>query len=169
LRADQKNMAPAKAESPSQTDTPMTDANDDAIPSIPVDAPMVREPSFSFPICAAMSHHPLDCGVYSARTQRTIADVSPFVQAYTDTPDYTVMTSLNRVQPIYSLWTDIPPQDSDTNPNTTASSVAGDAVADGHRRRSEATQLRKSILSKKHGRLDESKVRSPMLALFFTP
>lgn len=112
---------------------------------------------------------PLDCGVYSARTQRTIADVSPFVQAYTDTPDYTVMTFLNRVRPIYSLWTDIPPQDSDTNPNTTASSVAGDAVADGHRRRSEATQLRKSILSKKHGRLDESKVRSPMLALFFTP
>ncbi|OQD74663.1 hypothetical protein PENDEC_c010G04723 [Penicillium decumbens] len=89
-------MAPAKAESPSQADTPMTDTNDDAIPSIPVDAPM----------------------------------------AHRDTPDYT---------------------DSDTNPNTTASSVAGDAAADGHRRRAEATQLRKNILSKKHGRLDESK------------
>ncbi|KAJ6126784.1 ISWI chromatin-remodeling complex ATPase ISW2 [Penicillium sp. IBT 18751x] len=87
-------MAPAKAESPAQTDTPMTDANDDAIPSIPVDAPMA------------------------------------------DTPDYT---------------------DSDTNPNTTASSVAGDATADSHRRRTEATQLRKSLLSKKHDRLDESK------------
>jgi SWI/SNF-related matrix-associated actin-dependent regulator of chromatin subfamily A member 5 len=50
-------------------------------------------------------------------------------------------------------------QDSDTNPNTTASSVAGDFQTDGRRRRSEATQLRKSILGKKHGRLDESKVR----------
>ncbi|CAI7567863.1 unnamed protein product [Penicillium glandicola] len=53
-----------------------------------------------------------------------------------DTPDYT---------------------DSDTNPNTTASSVAGDAVADGRRRRSEANHLRKSILGKKHGRLDNTK------------
>ena len=35
-------MAPARNESPSQTDTPMTDANDDTIPSIPVDAPTVR-------------------------------------------------------------------------------------------------------------------------------
>lgn len=50
-------------------------------------------------------------------------------------------------------------QDSDTNPNTTASSVAGDIVpADGRRKRSEAFLLRKSVLGKKHGRLDESKV-----------
>jgi SWI/SNF-related matrix-associated actin-dependent regulator of chromatin subfamily A member 5 len=48
-------------------------------------------------------------------------------------------------------------QDSDTNPNTTASSVAGDA-ADGRRRRSEANNLRKTILGKKHGRLDDTKV-----------
>ncbi|KAK6365878.1 uncharacterized protein PV06_04637 [Exophiala oligosperma] len=54
-----------------------------------------------------------------------------------DTPDYT---------------------DSDTNPNTTTSSVAGDIVApDGRKRRSEAFQLRKSILGRKHGQLDESK------------
>ena len=54
-----------------------------------------------------------------------------------DTPDYT---------------------DSDTNPNTTASSVAGDAPqVDGRRKRTEAHQLRKSILGKKHGQLDESK------------
>ena len=54
-----------------------------------------------------------------------------------DTPDYT---------------------DSDTQPNTTASSVAGDVPAfDGRKRRSEALQLRKSVLGKKHGRLDESK------------
>ncbi|KAJ5391372.1 ISWI chromatin-remodeling complex ATPase ISW2 [Penicillium cosmopolitanum] len=89
-------MAPAATGSPSQADTPMTDANDDVIPSVPVDA----------------------------------------LTSHQDTPDYT---------------------DSDTNPNTTASSVAGDALEDGRRRRSEATQLRKSILGKKHGRLDESK------------
>ncbi|KAL8782588.1 MAG: hypothetical protein Q9213_005266 [Squamulea squamosa] len=47
---------------------------------------------------------------------------------------------------------------SDTNPNTTASSVVGDAIpADGRKKRSEATQLRKSVFGKKHNRLDESK------------
>ncbi|MCJ1227709.1 hypothetical protein MMC12_004367 [Toensbergia leucococca] len=54
-----------------------------------------------------------------------------------DTPDYT---------------------DSDTNPNTTASSIAGDLLhLDGRKKRSEATQLRKSVFGKKHNRLDESK------------
>ncbi|KAI9806762.1 MAG: hypothetical protein M1825_006219 [Sarcosagium campestre] len=48
--------------------------------------------------------------------------------------------------------------DSDTNPNTTASSVAGDVPhTDGRRRRSEATALRRSVFGKKHNRLDESK------------
>lgn len=47
--------------------------------------------------------------------------------------------------------------DSDTNPNTTASSVAGDT--DGRKKRSEASQLRRSIFGKKHDRLGESKVR----------
>ncbi|KAL8668770.1 MAG: hypothetical protein Q9168_006617 [Polycauliona sp. 1 TL-2023] len=47
---------------------------------------------------------------------------------------------------------------SDTNPNTTASSVVGDAgTADGRKKRTEATQLRKSVFGKKHNRLDESK------------
>ena len=50
-------------------------------------------------------------------------------------------------------------QDSDTNPNTTASSIIGDSTpADGRKKRSEATQLRKSVFGKKHNRLDESKV-----------
>ncbi|KAJ5777913.1 ISWI chromatin-remodeling complex ATPase ISW2 [Penicillium odoratum] len=89
-------MAPTATDSPPQVDTPMTDANDDVIPSIPVDA-----------------------------------------LSYQATPDYT---------------------DSETNPNTTASSIAGDVtLADGRRRRSEATQLRKSILGKKQSRLDETK------------
>ena len=56
---------------------------------------------------------------------------------YDDTPDYT---------------------DSDTNPNTTASSIAGDFPNDGRKRRIEANQLRKSVLGKKHDRLGESKV-----------
>jgi SWI/SNF-related matrix-associated actin-dependent regulator of chromatin subfamily A member 5 len=55
-------------------------------------------------------------------------------------------------------------QDSDTNPNTTASSVAGDAPrVDGRKRRSEAIQLRKSVFGKKLNRLDESKVRPHVL------
>ncbi|KAF2874386.1 SNF2 family N-terminal domain-containing protein [Massariosphaeria phaeospora] len=54
-----------------------------------------------------------------------------------DTPDYT---------------------DSDTNPNTTASSVAGDAgPVDGRKRRTEAFNMRKSIYGKKHDRLGASK------------
>ncbi|KAK0616279.1 SNF2 family N-terminal domain-containing protein [Immersiella caudata] len=47
--------------------------------------------------------------------------------------------------------------DSDTNPNTTASSVAGDIPPDGRKRRTEANQLRRSIFGKKHDRLGESK------------
>ncbi|KAI0024299.1 SNF2 family N-terminal domain-containing protein [Xylariomycetidae sp. FL0641] len=46
--------------------------------------------------------------------------------------------------------------DSDTNPNTTASSIAGDLV-DGRKKRSEANQLRRSIFGKKHDALGESK------------
>ena len=48
-------------------------------------------------------------------------------------------------------------EDSDTNPNTTASSVVGEPV-DGRKRRSEATQLRRSVFGKKHDILGESKV-----------
>ncbi|ORY68776.1 SWI/SNF family of DNA-dependent ATPase [Pseudomassariella vexata] len=47
--------------------------------------------------------------------------------------------------------------DSDTNPNTTASSVAGDHMLDGRKKRSEANQLRRSIFGKKHDALGESK------------
>ncbi|KAI0853272.1 SWI/SNF family of DNA-dependent ATPase [Daldinia vernicosa] len=47
--------------------------------------------------------------------------------------------------------------DTDTNPNTTASSVAGDHMADGRKKRSEANQLRRSIFGKKHDLLGESK------------
>ncbi|KAH1838518.1 hypothetical protein KXX43_000541 [Aspergillus fumigatus] len=97
-------MAPSQvlhSDTPSQADTPMTDANEDAVTSVAVD------------------------------------HVDAQMTGYQDMPDYT---------------------DSDTNPNTTASSVAGDtAPIDGRRRRSEAFQMRKSIFGKKHGRLDESK------------
>jgi SWI/SNF-related matrix-associated actin-dependent regulator of chromatin subfamily A member 5 len=47
--------------------------------------------------------------------------------------------------------------DSDTNPNTTASSVVGEPMTDGRKRRSEANQLRRSIFGRKHDRLGESK------------
>ncbi|OTB07097.1 hypothetical protein M426DRAFT_54432 [Hypoxylon sp. CI-4A] len=47
--------------------------------------------------------------------------------------------------------------DTDTNPNTTASSVAGDQAPDGRKKRSEANQLRRSIFGKKHDLLGESK------------
>lgn len=48
--------------------------------------------------------------------------------------------------------------DSDTNPNTTASSIAGDHPVDGRRKRAEANQLRRSIFGRKHDALGESKV-----------
>ncbi|OAX83662.1 hypothetical protein ACJ72_01975 [Emergomyces africanus] len=70
---------------------------------------------------------------------------------YQDTPDYTKIFQYSDRNPNSR-------QDSDTNPNTTASSIAGDlAQQDGRKRRSEAFQLRKSVLGRKHGRLDESK------------
>ncbi|KAL2264928.1 hypothetical protein VTJ83DRAFT_7438 [Remersonia thermophila] len=79
--------------------------------------------------------------VNDADTSMTDAPDAPTAQAademdVDETPDYT---------------------DSDTNPNTTESSVAGDAVADGRKKRSEANQLRRSIFGKKHDRLGESK------------
>ncbi|KAH8902381.1 chromatin remodelling complex ATPase chain ISW1 [Coniochaeta sp. PMI_546] len=46
--------------------------------------------------------------------------------------------------------------DSDTNPNTTASSVVGEPV-DGRKRRTEVNQLRRSIFGRKHDVLGESK------------
>ncbi|TVY30562.1 ISWI chromatin-remodeling complex ATPase, partial [Lachnellula hyalina] len=77
-------------------------------------------------------------------TDTSMADVSEIRQLPVDpmdvdeTPDFT--------------------EDSDTNPNTTASSVVGDAVTfDGRKRRSEATQLRRSVFGKKHDVLGESK------------
>ncbi|KAL3477148.1 SNF2 family N-terminal domain-containing protein [Aspergillus californicus] len=97
-------MAPAvvpNSDSPSQADTPMSDANEEIVTSVPVD-----------PMDAKMT-------------------------GYQDTPDYT---------------------DSDTNPNTTASSVAGDiSTPDGRRRRSQAFQMRKNMFGRKHGSLNENK------------
>ena len=52
-------------------------------------------------------------------------------------------------------------EDSDTNPNTTASSVVGEA-SDGRKRRVEVNQLRRSIFGKKHDRLGESKVSATL-------
>lgn len=84
-------------------------------------------------------------GRASAATQDTsMTDASDPVKPSTDamevdeTPDFT--------------------EDSDTNPNTTASSVVGEPTnVDGRKKRSEATQLRRSVFGKKHDRLGESK------------
>lgn len=58
-------------------------------------------------------------------------------------------------------------EDSDTNPNTTASSVVGEPT-DGRKRRHEATQLRRSVFGKKHDILGASKVRSGGLSFIST-
>lgn len=52
-------------------------------------------------------------------------------------------------------------EDSDTNPNTTPSSVAAEETLneDGRKKRSMATQLRRSVFGKKHDILGESKAR----------
>ncbi|KAG5298153.1 chromatin remodelling complex ATPase chain ISW1 [Histoplasma ohiense] len=78
-----------------------------------------------------------DANGHPSKIMEGARDEDHSMMDYQDTPDYT---------------------DSDTNPNTTASSIAGDTVQqDGRKRRSEAFQLRKSVLGRKHGRLDESK------------
>lgn len=74
-----------------------------------------------------------------------------------DTPDYTVRWACSPSALSYDLLTTV--QDSDTNPNTTASSVAGDPPVDGRKRRAEQMNMRKSIYGKKHDRLGASKVR----------
>ncbi|KAK3061583.1 hypothetical protein LTS18_005875, partial [Coniosporium uncinatum] len=71
----------------------------------------------------------------SSQADVSMADAPP-ANGYQNTPDYT---------------------DSDTNPNTTASSVVGDVKVDGRTRRAEATQLRKSVFGKKHDRMGEAK------------
>jgi hypothetical protein len=78
-------------------------------------------------------------------------------QYFQDTPDYTVRSppKARRATPTCKLTLH---QDSDTNPNTTASSVAGDAAPDGRKKRSEVMNMRKSIIGKKHDRLGASKV-----------
>jgi hypothetical protein len=55
-RAAYIDMAPAATGSPSQADTPMTDANDDVIPSVPVDALTVRDSVFSIQPLLQLSH-----------------------------------------------------------------------------------------------------------------
>ncbi|PYI22726.1 hypothetical protein BO86DRAFT_405966 [Aspergillus japonicus CBS 114.51] len=92
----------------------------------------------------APSHIPTSDPPSQADTPMTDATAEPITSVPVDRPD--------------AQMTDTPDYtDTDTNPNTTASSVAGDAPPlDGRRRRSEAFHMRKSILGKKHGRLDES-------------
>jgi len=82
-------------------------------------------------------------------------------QYYQDTPDYTVQNIPLPPTAPFPNQTDLH-QDSDTNPNTTASSIAGDAPVDGRKKRAEAMNMRKSIYGKKHDRLGASKVRASL-------
>ncbi|PKS07502.1 hypothetical protein jhhlp_006106 [Lomentospora prolificans] len=66
-----------------------------------------------------------------------------------DAPDHHNASEMEVDTPDYS--------DSDTQPNTTASSVVGEPITDGRKRRTEANQLRRSVFGKKHDRLGESK------------
>jgi hypothetical protein len=81
------------------------------------------------------------------------AVLSRYTRLYSTSPHHSHAT------PIRALGLTLN-QDSDTNPNTTASSVAGDAPLDGRKKRAEAMNMRKSIYGKKHDRLGASKVRT---------
>jgi len=86
-----------------------------------------------------------------------------------ETPDYSVRLKPPAFNPLCSkeersYFT----QDSDTNPNTTATSDAEASLqTDGRKRRIDATNLRKNVLGKKHSRLDESKACVPMNIMSF--
>ncbi|SPN99530.1 probable ATPase component of chromatin remodeling complex (ISW1) [Cephalotrichum gorgonifer] len=67
----------------------------------------------------------------------------------TDAPDNQLAAEMEVDTPDYT--------DSDTQPNTTASSVVGEPTADGRKRRTEANQLRRSVFGRKHDKLGESK------------
>jgi SWI/SNF-related matrix-associated actin-dependent regulator of chromatin subfamily A member 5 len=145
-------MAPSQvlnSDTPSQADTPMTDATEDAVTSVPVD-----NVDAQMTVCLVSSLLRL----WHLTFIDQIILMVLALQGYQDTPDYTV-TAPKPIDSGGSNSLTTGNQESDTNPNTTASSVAGDAAPiDGRRRRSEAFQMRKSMFGKKHGRLDESKV-----------
>ena len=92
------------------------------------------------------------------------SDVDSSPSSGADTPMTDVPAPRQRVHRpsfghLHNQYADETPDytDSDT-PNTTASSVAGDAPhPDGRKKRNEALQLRKSILGKQHGQLNETK------------
>lgn len=95
--------------------------------------------------------------LYLWQIQERYADIAGTVQ-FRHTRLYgTNETPLRCTAPTHRLTFE---QDSDTNPNTTASSVAGDHnTQDGRKRRAEVMNMRKSIYGRKHDRLGASKVR----------
>ncbi|RCI08142.1 hypothetical protein L249_6330 [Ophiocordyceps polyrhachis-furcata BCC 54312] len=83
-----------------------------------------------------MATRPRASGAHTDASVSDASDPPPADEAVDDTPECS---------------------DSDTNPNTTASSVIGETAIEGRKRRTEANQLRRSIFGKKHDRLGESK------------
>lgn len=122
-------MAPRSSRaSGANTDTDTSMADASEIRQLPVD-PMVSPPTTERPSSSLLCFAPMPIST----------GANTYSQDVDETPDFT--------------------EDSDTNPNTTASSVAGDPqTADGRKRRSEATLLRRSVFGKKHDVLGESKV-----------
>ena len=80
---------------------------------------------------------------------------TPMTDAH-DVPQFKQRPSFGHLNPYNDDTPDF--TDTDTQSNTRASSVVGDATpGDKFRKKQEQNQLRKSILGKKHGQLDESK------------
>ena len=80
---------------------------------------------------------------------------TPMTDAH-DAPQFKQRPSFGHLNPYNDDTPDF--TDTDTQSNTRASSVVGDATpGDKLRKKQEQNQLRKSILGKKHGQLDESK------------
>ena len=80
---------------------------------------------------------------------------TPMTDAH-DVPQFKQRPSFGHLNPYNDDTPDF--TDTDTQSNTRASSVVGDATpGDKLRKKKEQNQLRKSILGKKHGQLDESK------------
>lgn len=93
-------MAPARNDSPADTDTPMTDAIDDNIPSIPVDAPVgdTKNPNLGAASGASGQGH--------GPSKMLNHMLTPF-KSLQDTPDYTVHQVLRHILKSQST-TDIP-------------------------------------------------------------
>ena len=145
-----KKEEPSSDEASAHSDVEMQDQPDDTMNGFK------KFGVSATPVCAFLAAT-LTCQAGGRRDhEKTLANIPDAVQCgyprlhstMTPTPRHTHSTQqLTRAQ------------DSDTNPNTTANSVAGDAPVDGRRKRAEEMNMRKSMYGKKAEGLRASKVR----------